>query len=116
MPDMVAAKGCNMSQQQLGAVALVALGILVAAGAGGSAVRRWRGRQRAPEPLWSRLLVTLATVGLAVGFVATGVYYYASAVPHLLWLAQMATGGFALAVVGYGATVAPALWRNVWGN
>jgi hypothetical protein len=66
-----------MSQQQLGAVALVALGILVAVGAGSAALRRLRKRQRSHEPLWSRLLVMLATVGLTVGFIATGVYYYA---------------------------------------
>ncbi|MGZ3600360.1 MAG: hypothetical protein ACXWQ5_11770 [Ktedonobacterales bacterium] len=105
-----------MSQQQLGAVALVALGILVAAGAGGAALRRrWR-RQHSHEPLWSRLLVTLATVGLTVGLIATGMYYYASPLPHLLWLAQVATAGFALAVAGYGATIASTLWRKVWGD
>lgn len=105
-----------MSQQQLGAVAFVALGILVAVGAGSVAVRRLRRGRRSREPLWSRLLVTLATVGLVAGFVATGVYYYASALPHLMWLAQVATGGFALAVIGCGATIAPALWRKVWGG
>ncbi len=112
-----------MSQQQLGALALIALGIYVAAGAGfnallqlGLRLQRGRRRQRAPEPLWSRLLAMLATVGLTVGLIATGVYYYMSAVPHLLWLAQVATGAFALAIIGYGATIVPALWRKVWGE
>lgn len=105
-----------MSQQQLGAVALVALGILVAVGAG-SAAWRLRRRQRSREPLWSRLLATLATVGLVVGFVTTGVYYYyAPPLPQLLWLAQVATAAFALAVIGYVATITPALWRKVWGS
>lgn len=106
-----------MSQQQLGAVALVVLGILVAVGAGSAALRRLLRRQQSREPLWSRLLAVLATVGLVVGFVATGVYYYyASSLPHLLWLAQVATGSFAVAVVGYVATIAPALWLKVWGD
>lgn len=104
-----------MSQQQLGALACIALGILVATGAGGAALGRLRRQQRSHEPLWSRLLATLATVGLTVGFIATGVYYYdASAAPHLIWLAQVATGSFAVAVIGYGVTIAPALWHKVW--
>jgi hypothetical protein len=114
---MVATRGRDMSQQQLGAVALVALGILVAVGAGSAALRRLRKRQRSHEPLWSRLLVMLATVGLTVGFIATGVYYYdAPPFPHLIWLAQVATGGFAVAVIGYVATITPALWHTVWGD
>lgn len=106
-----------MRQQQLGALVLVALGIHVAAGAGGSAILRLglqqRRRQRSHEPLWGR---SLATAGLVIGLIAMGMYYYTGALPHLLWLAQVAAVGFALAVAGYGATIAPALWHRVWGD
>ncbi len=106
-----------MGQQQAGALALIALGILIGAGAGGGALwRLWRGRQHSHEPLWSRLLATLATAGLTVGFIATGVYYFAPSASHLLWLAQVATGGFVAAIAGYVATIAPTLWRTLWAD
>lgn len=106
-----------MSQQQLGALACIALGILVATGAGGAALGRLRRQQRSHEPVWSRLLATLATVGLVAGFIVTGAYYYnTSPFPRLIWLAQVATAGFALAVAGYGVTIAPTLWRKVWAS
>lgn len=105
-----------MGQQQLGALALIALGILVGIGAGSAALRRVRRQRHSHEPPWSRLLATLATVGLTTGFIAAGVYYSAPSASHLLWLAQVAAGGFAAAIAGYVATIAPTLWRALWAD
>ncbi len=99
-----------MGQQQLGALVLFALGILVAAGSGSAALGRRRRHERAHEPLWRRLLATLATVGLVVSFVTAGVHAYGPPFPQPLWLAQVAAGGFATALVGY------AIWRVLWAD
>lgn len=105
-----------MGQQQLGALALFAVGLLVAAGSGSAALRRRRRHERTREPLWSRLLATLATVGLVVGFVTIGMQVYGPPFPHPLWLAQVAAGGFATAIVGYAVTITPTIWRVLWAD
>lgn len=103
-----------MDQQQLGALALIACGILIAAGSGSAALWRYRQQKRTHEPLWSRLLATLATVGLVVGFMALGMYTYDTPFPQPLWPLQVAAGGFTAAIAGYGVTIVPTIWRVLW--
>jgi hypothetical protein len=105
-----------MTQQQLGALALIALGVVVAAGSGSAALRRHLRRGRGREPLWSRLLAALATVGLVAGLVSMGAYYYGPPLAQGLWLARVAVGGFTAAVVGYAVTITPTLWRALWAD
>lgn len=100
-----------MRLQLLGALALIAEGVAIAAVALGLAVWRYRRRQRSHEPLWSRLLSALATTGLVIGFVYLGVYFSSPPFPQIRWMAQVAAAGFAAAVIGYAITLTPTIWR-----
>src|SRR5260221_13905492 len=91
-----------MGQQQLGALVLFALGILVAAGSGSAALGRRRRHERAHKPLWRRLLATLATVGLVVSFVTAGGDGHCPPVPQPPWVAQGGAGGFRGGLPGFG--------------
>jgi hypothetical protein len=102
-----------MSQQQMGAVAFMALGVLIlAAGMVGAARRRALGR-RSGERLTGRVLGGVATVGLSVGFVAEGLSGFVGPAGPWITLNRVAFVCFAVAILGYAATLARPAWRLV---
>lgn len=106
-----------MSQQSLGALALVALGVFIVVGAGGAALRRSRAGARHSESWPGRLLATLATIGLAAGFVALGAGVLLNTPRQQpSWPEWIAIVGFSVAILGYAGSLAPSAWRVFWAD
>lgn len=103
-----------MSQQQIGALALAALGLLAAAGVGIGAIRGQNLLMGYSLP--SRLLSSIAALGLACGVVMHGAYAYGAPLLHSNAVEQIAAYSLAVAIFSYTPLIGLALVRQLRGR